>query len=110
MRSTESAASAGPIVCVSGADGCGKSTLVGGRAAASPASRVVTIWDLAADRRAQKVFSSKAQLQLLLGALQPESRALFLMSCMKAAMERAPSGLRLVDSYWYKYLANELAL
>jgi thymidylate kinase len=102
--------SAKSIICVSGADGSGKSTLVGELAKALSISSVVTIWDLMADPRARPIFSSKDQLQAFLGVLQPESRSLFLMSCLKAAMDRAPDGLILVDSYWYKYLANELAL
>lgn len=104
MRSTD------PIICVSGADGCGKSTLVAGMAESLPGCRVVTIWDLLGDPRAAPVFPSKAQLHAFLGALQPDSRAMFLMTCMKAAMERALGGVRIVDGYWYKYLAGELAL
>lgn len=98
------------IICVSGADGSGKSTLVAGLSRALPRASVVTIWDLMADPRAAPIFVNKDQLQAFLGSLQLESRSLFLMSCLRAAMERAAPGLLLVDSYWYKYLANELAL
>lgn len=98
------------IICVSGADGSGKSTLVAELAKALPEARVVTIWDLMADPRARPLFSNKDQLQAYLGALQPQSRTLFLMSCLMGAMERATGELLLVDSYWYKYLANELVL
>ncbi len=98
------------MICVSGADGSGKSTLVAGLARALPTATVVTIWDMMADPRARPLFASKDQLQVYLGCLQPESRALFLMSCLKAAVDRAAPGLLLVDSYWYKYLANEIAL
>ncbi|GDX81326.1 hypothetical protein LBMAG42_31370 [Deltaproteobacteria bacterium] len=98
------------ILCVSGADGCGKTTLVAGLARALPGACVVTIWDLMADPAASPIFANKAQLQTFLGCLAPESRSLFLMSCLKAAMERAASPVVLVDSYWYKYVANEIAL
>jgi thymidylate kinase len=100
----------GVMVCVSGADGSGKSSLVSRLAGAMPNARVVTIWDLMADPAARPLFADKAALQTFLGTLLPESRSLFLMSCLKAAMERASTGLRVVDAYWYKYLANEVAL
>lgn len=98
------------IIAVSGADGCGKTTLVAGLAQSLPTASVVTIWDLMADPAARPIFANKAQLQAFLGCLAPHSRSLFLMSCLKAAMDRASSELLIVDSYWYKYLANEIAL
>jgi dTMP kinase len=99
-----------PLICISGGDGCGKSTLVAGLARALPGARVVNIWDGLADPNIAAVFSSKARLYDFLGALSSGSRALFMSTCMKEAMERAPRGLRLVDAYWYKYLASEIAL
>ncbi len=98
------------IIVVSGADGSGKSTLVAALAKTWPAARVVTIWDLGEDPAAKPIFASREQLQRFLGCLLPESRSLFLMSCLKAAMDRAAPGPLLIDAYWYKYLANELAL
>ncbi len=98
------------IIAVSGGDGSGKSTLLAALSGALPAFRVVTIWDLMGEPAARPLFASKAQLQVFLGSLQPESRALFLMCCLKAAMDRAAGGPILMDAYWYKYLANEIAL
>ncbi|MDP1917671.1 MAG: hypothetical protein Q8L14_15625 [Myxococcales bacterium] len=98
------------IICVSGADGCGKSTLLTSLAEALPGASVVSIWDLMRDPRARPLYATKEQIQTFLGALEEESRALFMLSYLRAAMDRAAPGVVLVDAYWYKYLANELAL
>jgi len=98
------------IICVSGADGCGKSTLLARLAEALPGATVVSIWDLMRDPRARPLYATKDQIQTFLGALEEESRALFMMSYLRAAMDRAGDGVVLVDAYWYKYLANELAM
>lgn len=98
------------IICVSGADGCGKSTLLENLAKAVPGASVVSIWDLMRDPRARPLYATKEQIQTFLGALEEESRALFMLSYLRAAMDRAGHGVVLVDAYWYKYLANELAM
>lgn len=98
------------IICISGTDGTGKSTLVAALARALPQSRAVSIWDMMADPRTRSVFGSKGALNALLATLGPDARALFCASGLKEALERAGSGLKLVDSHWYKFMATELAL
>jgi len=102
------------LVCVTGADGSGKSTLIRAlaeRLAAEGRSvAVVSIWDLYADRRVSDVFRSRALLMDYLAALSPLSRCYFLLHALRGALDGAPAAdILLLDAYWYKYMAGEAA-
>lgn len=99
-----------PIICVSGTDGTGKSTLAAALARALPGARPVSIWDMMADPRTREVFDSKATLNGLLATLGADARTLFCACALEEALRRAGPGLKVVDSHWYKFMATELAL
>lgn len=99
-----------PIICISGTDGTGKSTLVAALARALPGSRPVSIWDMMAEPKIRGAFGSKAGLNAVLATLGPDARSLFCATALKEALERSGRGVRIVDSHWYKFMATELAL
>lgn len=107
------------LVCVTGPDGAGKTTQImkiserlerkGGKKIAA-----VTIWDLMLDpTTGDKVLSrDPAQIDRYLGILTPTARTHFLFHCFHQALELARAkqpDLLLVNSYWYKYYATEVA-
>lgn len=107
------------LVCVTGPDGAGKTTQVT-RLAERLARRadrkvaVVTIWDLLLNpKTAPKVaFRSPQQVDAYLRILSPLSRALYLYHCFNEAMVYALDtrpDLLILNSYWYKYYATEVA-
>lgn len=107
------------LVCVTGPDGSGKTTQIT-RLAERLERRegrkvsVVTIWDMLLDPKTQPLvpFEDPAQVDRFLGVLSPTARSLFLFSCLAQALdlarERDPD-LLLVNAYWYKYYATEVA-
>jgi thymidylate kinase len=100
----------GPIICISGTDGTGKSTLVAALARALPGARAVSIWDMLAEPAIRNAFGSKAGLNAVLATLGPDARALFCATALQEALQRAGRGVRVVDSHWYKFMATELLL
>lgn len=106
------------LVCVTGPDGSGKSTQIsalkshlerrGFRAAE------VTVWDLLADPSARSVvpFRSKPEVDAYLRILHPVPRSHFLFHCFSQALEsamRRGADVLLLNAYWYKYYAAEVA-
>ena len=74
----------------------------------------VAIWDMLLDPETHdKVgFKSKVELDRFFTILHPVSRCMFLFHCLYQAMvmaEKKPADLYLIDSYWYKYYATEVA-
>lgn len=102
-----------PIICITGPDGTGKSTLIGTLCEAVPGSVAVSIWDMmrAPDFVPVLPFQSPGQVDTFLEVLDPVSRALFLFHCYYQALvlaEKEDPKLVFTDGYWYKYFATEL--
>ena len=107
------------LVCVTGPDGAGKTTQISRLAEALESQgkfsiAVATIWDLLLDpETAPKVgFRSPIEVDRFLQILSPLSRALYLYNCFNEALVRARArqpDVLLINSYWYKYYATEVA-
>jgi len=101
------------IICITGADGTGKSTLIKKLSKEFPDAYVATIWDLFSASENTSLFKSKTDIDNYICSLTPNSRTLFLMHALKFSVDKALSGnfdLIILDSYYYKYLSSELAL
>ncbi len=109
----------GRIVCVTGPDGAGKTTQIqriAERLERREKKKVapVTIWDLLLEPAAQGAvpFKSPGEVDRYLAILSPLARTLFLYHCLAealaAARKKEPDVL-LVNAYWYKYYATEVA-
>ncbi len=107
------------LVCVTGPDGSGKTTQIaklaerierrGKRKAAA-----VTIWDLLLDPsvKSKVPFRNPAEVDAYLEVLHSTSRAMFLFHCFYQALElakRRGPDVCLLNAYWYKYYATEVA-
>jgi thymidylate kinase len=108
----------GRLVCVTGPDGSGKSTLVAGlvdrlRGETGAGVRVVSIWDLLARPDIRASFPvDPSRVDAYLASLGGHARAHFLLHCLAEATAQAVSSgapWLLLDGYWYKYLAIEIA-
>ena len=107
------------LICVTGADGAGKTTQIVRLAerlerGAGKKVAVVTVWDLLLDPETQDLlaFEEPAQVDRYLSILSPTSRALFMFHCLLQALElgkRKGADVLLLNSYWYKYYATEVA-
>lgn len=105
-------------ICLTGGDGSGKSTQIAGLRdvliTREISVGVVSIWDAFADPEvgAQMPVKDPSDIYGYLRLLGPNSRPLFLFHALHLALERAqtrhPSVL-LLDGYWYKYFAAEVA-
>jgi dTMP kinase len=104
------------LVCITGADGSGKSSLVRALAErlreSGKSVSVASIWDLHSDREMPRVYQSQARLMEYLAALSPMSRCFFVLHAVRAALDAAmertpPPDVLLLDGYWYKYMAGE---
>lgn len=79
-----------------------------------PGARAVTVWDLLLNPNTQSYlpFKSPREVDDYLSLLTPISRAYFLLHCLKTALDLAEAErppFVLVDGYWYKYMATEMA-
>ena len=106
-------------ICITGTDGAGKSSLIelllqDQTLFEGKKVKEVTIWDLFfLPKEEQYLFiSSKQAVDLYLKSLSPQSRTFFLLHCLAQALEiarREAVDIALVNAYWYKYLATEVA-
>jgi thymidylate kinase len=107
------------LICVTGADGAGKTTqllrlaerLENGR---KQRVAVVTVWDLLLDPHTQDLiaFDEPKQVDRYLAILSSTARALFMFHCLHTALDlayRKKPDVVLLNSYWYKYHATEVA-
>lgn len=105
-------------ICITGGDGSGKSTQVAALAAALTEKglsfAVVTIWDAFDDpaMSSKLPFGKPADVFEYLKLLSPRSRSHFLFHALHASLDlaatRSPDVL-LINAYWYKYFATEVA-
>lgn len=101
------------IVCITGMDGTGKSTLVKKLSETFPSSFVSNIWDIIEGDMKIVLFQSKRDIDSYLCSLSPDSRLLFLAHALKFSIDRALSfdnEIIIINAYYYKYFATELAL
>ena len=100
------------IICVTGPDGSGKSTLVGNLVSEIPNSKEITIWDALYNKEVA-LFSNKKDVDAYLCMLSPGARTLFLAHALKYAIDKAlESGANIIflNAYYYKYFASEVSL
>jgi thymidylate kinase len=107
------------LICVTGADGAGKTTQLARLAERLENGRkkkvaVVTVWDLLFDPLTQDLiaFDEPKQVDKYLKVLGSTSRALFMFHCLHQALDlavRKKPDVILVNSYWYKYYAPAVA-
>lgn len=101
------------LIVITGADGTGKSTLIDLLKEKLNSYYIATIWDLLFSSVKGLPFKSKLELDNFLCDLTPDSRFLFLSHALKYSTDMAlQSGKEVIvlDSYFYKYQAAELAL
>lgn len=100
------------ILCITGCDGTGKSTIIENLAKEIPNAYVAHIWDALQDSSG-KLFSSKEAVDDYLCGLTPNSRVLFLAHALKYSVDKglkSNAQILIIDSYYYKYFASELTL
>ncbi len=101
------------LVCITGMDGVGKSTLVNSLTSILPSVHVSNIWDIMNGGIKNIPFGSAKDVDNYLCALTPGSRFLFLAHTLKYAIDKAMKSdkeIILLDGYYYKYFSTELAL
>ncbi len=100
------------IICVTGPDGSGKSTLIANLVNTLSNAVEVTIWD-ALNNDQVALFSTKRDVDHYLCLLSPDARLLFLAHALKYAVDTAmESGIEtiILNAYYYKYFASEATL
>jgi dTMP kinase len=100
------------LICITGIDGSGKSTLVTALSKKIGSVHVANIWD-AMLNISTIPFNSPKDIDIYLCELSPASRVLFLSHALRFALdvaERSGKEMILFNSYYYKYFATELAL
>jgi dTMP kinase len=101
------------LICITGIDGTGKSTLIKGVLKHFGNFYHATIWDLMTSSAKGLPFKSKTDIDDFLCSLTLDSRLLFLAHCLKYALDKAfesTANSILIDSYYFKYFATEKAL
>ncbi|HFA52192.1 MAG TPA: hypothetical protein ENJ95_24505 [Bacteroidetes bacterium] len=101
------------IICITGLDGVGKSTLTDALAQQLPGAQPVNIWDLFESQAPCLPFKSKRDIDDFLCLLTPGSRLLFLAHALKYAVDTAlqsDASILVMNAYFYKYFATEKAL
>jgi dTMP kinase len=101
------------LIVITGADGTGKTTLIKQLATKYKSCYCANIWDLLQQTNNTLPFKSKKDIYAFLCALTPNSRLLFLAHALRYSLDKAMQAdeeIILMDSYYYKYFASELAL
>lgn len=101
------------LIGITGLDGVGKSTLVTLLSNQFPGAAISNIWDIMEGGVDTLLFNSKKDIDQYLCELTHDSRLLFLAHALKFSIDKAlASGRELVilNGYYYKYFATELAL
>ena len=102
-------------ICITGLDGCGKSTQAELLAKVLPDSRIVSVWDLIKRPEFQSwtIYQMPPNVEQYVANLQPLSRSMFVFHAFNEAYHRALSSgasYLIFDGYWYKYWAVEQAM
>ena len=100
------------VVCITGLDGSGKSTLISNVVNELPDSREVTIWD-AFNHKGITLFKTKRDIDNYPCMLSPNARLLFLAHALQYAMDKALSAdieNIFINAYYYKYFSSEKVL
>jgi thymidylate kinase len=102
------------LICITGPDGSGKSTLINELKNQLDGAVVTSIWDIMREPSLQNVvpFKTPQEVDNYLSCLHDTSRSLFLMHCLAESLAIAKTKepqYILSDSYWYKYYATEIA-
>jgi dTMP kinase len=100
-------------ICITGADGTGKSTLIDKLKEGFEQGYVAGIWDIFTQHTNGQPFKSKQDIDTYLCALTPNARLLFLTHALSFSTQKATESnakLILLNGYFYKYFASEAAL
>ncbi len=101
------------LICITGLDGVGKSTVINRLADHFTSCYVADIWDLLHSPIQSLPFKSKSDIDHFLCSLTHDSRLFFLAHALKYSIDKAlesQNEIVIADSYYYKYLATEKAL
>lgn len=97
------------LIAITGLDGTGKSTLCRNVCRKFPKFRTVSIWDTMDG----SLFHTKKDIDTYLCTLSANARLLFLSHALMQALDKAlksDAETLVLDGYYYKYFASELAL
>lgn len=106
------------VVCVTGVDGCGKSTQIAALTKMlderNHTVQHVSIWDGLSSKPIREAlpFPSRIHVYRYLRILTPKARAHFLFHALQVSLDLAARNVcdvLLIDGYWYKYYATEVA-
>jgi thymidylate kinase len=106
------------VICIAGGDGSGKSTQIARLTAFFEEQQrkvmPVSIWDAFSDPAivSKLPFERPSDVYRYLKLLSPVSRTHFLFHALHLALERASDrmpNVLLLNAYWYKYFATEVA-
>jgi len=100
------------IICITGPDGSGKSTLISNVINELSNSIEVTIWD-AFNIEGVALFNTKRDIDAYLCMLSPNARLLFLAHALQYAIDKALASevdTIFINAYYYKYFSSEKVL
>lgn len=107
-----------PLICLTGIDGCGKSThlkKLSDRLFEQLGKRppILSVWDISRLTRyhTHPFITDREALYQYLGSLHGGARALFILHALRESLDSildTNPRLVLVDGYWYKYLLTEI--
>ncbi len=102
-------------ICITGLDGCGKTTQAQLLAQVLPKSRIVSIWDIIKrpEFQAWTIYQKPPKVEQYVANLHPVSRVLFVFHAFNEAYQKAlksEADYLIFDGYWYKYWAIEQAM
>jgi len=102
-------------ICLTGLDGCGKTTQAQLLAQVLPKSRIVSIWDIIIrpEFQAWTIYQKPPKVEQYVANLHPVSRVFFVFHAFNEAYQKALKSdvdYLILDGYWYKYWAIEQAM
>jgi thymidylate kinase len=102
-------------ICITGLDGCGKSTQALLLTKKLKNSRIVSVWDIIKRQEFQNwtIYKNPPPVEKYVAKLHPVSRSLFIFHAFNEAYQTAlksKANYLIFDGYWYKYWAVELAM